>query len=345
MAEAPEHVFLSQTFLMVLQEFSGLSLYSYAEADRKRFDFACNIVRDWDRKLVGQTLWKHQEGIDKDIRTLLTASDASIWAYVARDTVKNRSIFSEAVNDFRTTGFSNDLHRLRVFWVPGDFSASNDEARTAVQQSLREDIVHDILFNIIFGNLTGDDIRCFMIAPRTAGQNLGVLYSIAHSPDTASIEDDIAVNLRIRKADIGQSIYSLLGSGFLWQEGVFGRLRISLKGRVLLSLLSRIYAESSANGEEGLSTELKFILGKLDLDPDEDAAGYKLALEDLANFSPTTDSFTEILTRFGKWSPRMWLGQLYNIIYRAIDNWGMDLSDLQFDVSPDEDSRGLRIMR
>jgi hypothetical protein len=68
-AEAPEHQFLSHKFLEVLAEFSQLKLYGYTEADRKKFDFACVLHRDWDRSLVGQTLWKHTEGIDKDIRT------------------------------------------------------------------------------------------------------------------------------------------------------------------------------------------------------------------------------------------------------------------------------------
>jgi hypothetical protein len=91
MAEAPEHVFLSNKFLEVLQRFSKSELYSYTEAERKKFDFACNLTRDWNRLVVGQTLWKHTEGVDKDIRTMLTDSNADIWTYIVRHNVKNRA--------------------------------------------------------------------------------------------------------------------------------------------------------------------------------------------------------------------------------------------------------------
>ena len=89
MAESPEHQFLSCEFLDVVERFSGSHLYSYRESERKKFDFSCIMAENWDYSLDGQTLWKHTEGIDKDVRTLVTASNSQITAYVARDTVKN----------------------------------------------------------------------------------------------------------------------------------------------------------------------------------------------------------------------------------------------------------------
>jgi hypothetical protein len=54
--------------------------------------------------LVGQTLWNHIAGIDKDVRAMLLDSEAEICVYVARDTLKARRLLSEAMKDFRTRG-------------------------------------------------------------------------------------------------------------------------------------------------------------------------------------------------------------------------------------------------
>jgi hypothetical protein len=136
MAEAPEHTFLSHKFLEILQAFSKLRLYGYTEADRKKFDFACVLQRDWERPLIGQTLWKHTEGIAKDIRTMLAESNADIWAYVARDNVKNRAILHEVVQDFRQSKYRDQLFKLKVLWIPQDFDADSDAARETVENIL-----------------------------------------------------------------------------------------------------------------------------------------------------------------------------------------------------------------
>src|SRR4051812_43655330 len=101
MAEAPEHQFLSSKFIEVLDAFSALELYGCTEADRRRFDFACVLHRDWNRPLVGQTLWKHTAGVDKDIRMMLTDTEADLWCYVLRDTVQHRALLHEVMNDYR----------------------------------------------------------------------------------------------------------------------------------------------------------------------------------------------------------------------------------------------------
>jgi hypothetical protein len=93
MAQSPERQYLSQTFLAILENFSRSKLYSYRESDRGKFDTACMLIETWDYLLNGQALWKHSEGIDKDLRTLLIASDAPLLTYVARDTTRHRSTF------------------------------------------------------------------------------------------------------------------------------------------------------------------------------------------------------------------------------------------------------------
>lgn len=347
MAEAPEHIFLSEKFLEILREFSQLDLYSYREADRKRFDFTCNLLRDWNRVLVGQTLWKHVEGIDKDIRTLLTDAEASIWAYVARDTVKNRSLLAEVVNDFRSTNYQDQLHKLKVFWIPEDFNADSEEARTVVGNVLKEAVVQDILFNVLFGNLTGDDIRFLQISSPSVAMNLAVLYEIAHQQHTTQVE--IARKYGRKASVIKQSIHNLLGRGFLWQEGILGSPHISIKGRTYLSFLYRLYLEGEKEevlgGPSPFDPEFKYIMRKLGLDPDVDDTikAAAVRLDDAANLSE--DELLRRLVLMGKWSPYDWCGHVFTTIYTGIEKWGLDLSNLNFIIPEQEMTNSMGVIR
>ncbi|PXX53414.1 hypothetical protein DFR70_12725 [Nocardia tenerifensis] len=83
MTESVEHKFLSECVAQALSEMAKTRLYAYVEAERRKCDFACELDRDWSRPLVGQTLWSHIEGVDKDIRTILLNSEAEICVYVA----------------------------------------------------------------------------------------------------------------------------------------------------------------------------------------------------------------------------------------------------------------------
>ena len=139
-AESAEHQFLSQCVTALLDQLSRTRLYAYVEAERRKFDFACELKRDWSRPLVGQTLWNHTAGVDKDLRTMLLDTDAEICTYVARDTVKARRLLSEVIKDFRSAGTLIAPHRLRVFWVPHDFDADDESQRNLVTGLLREGV-------------------------------------------------------------------------------------------------------------------------------------------------------------------------------------------------------------
>jgi hypothetical protein len=88
MSESPEHLFLKNQFLQIVEDFSSTKVYGYTEADRKKYDMSCIILRDWERPLVGQAMWSNEKGLDKDIRTLVTSERADIWAYVIKNTIK-----------------------------------------------------------------------------------------------------------------------------------------------------------------------------------------------------------------------------------------------------------------
>jgi hypothetical protein len=128
-AEPAEHQFLSERVTDVLSDLSRTRLYAYVEAERRKLDFACELLRDWSRPLVGQTLWNHAAGVDNDLRTTLLDPETEIRAYVARDTVKARRLLSEVMKDFRASGVPVGPHRLRVLWVPPDFDADDESQR------------------------------------------------------------------------------------------------------------------------------------------------------------------------------------------------------------------------
>ena len=57
MAESAEHQFLSQCITRVLSDLSRTNLYAYVEAERRKFDFACELLRDWS----GSRPWRATE--------------------------------------------------------------------------------------------------------------------------------------------------------------------------------------------------------------------------------------------------------------------------------------------
>ncbi|MFF0574382.1 hypothetical protein [Streptosporangium saharense] len=182
MTESPEHQFLSQSFLEVLNNFSASKLYGYKEAQRRRFDFSCVLAENWDYLLDGQTLWQHTEGIDKDLRTLLLSSDAHILAYTLRDTMKNRRLLHEVTTDFRSGNMAHNLDRLKVFLIPANFDADSEDDRRLIFNQLSEQISEDILFNIIFGRISSERIR-FLLQEmgKHTGLEIAVLHYIATS--------------------------------------------------------------------------------------------------------------------------------------------------------------------
>jgi hypothetical protein len=140
MSESPEHRFISETFLSALETFSASRLYTYSEADRKALDFACSLERDWRRVLAGQTLWKHSEGIAKDLLHLLSENQAAIVAYVARHNSANERTLFDLIEHVRRSRFATELRRLRIFWIADDFDADNEFKRAALRQHLQESI-------------------------------------------------------------------------------------------------------------------------------------------------------------------------------------------------------------
>lgn len=257
MAESPEHFFLKSEFLKVLDEFSTTKIYGYTEGERKKFDMSCSIKRDWERPLVGQAMWGNESGLDKDLRTLVTTTDADIWAYVVKDSIKSRATLYEVIKDYKNSKYRESLFKLKLFWIPSDFDADKDKERKTVGEILKNSIVDDLLFNIVFGNLTKNDFT-FFIEGITGifGLPLAILSHIA----TCGLGNYVMIHetLGVSKSPIREKTGQLQAKGFLTGTGLL--THISLKGRVLLSIIRRFIEEYES---KKFTPEMIFIMSKL----------------------------------------------------------------------------------
>ncbi len=304
MAESPEHEFLKTHFNHVLQDFSALKLYGFTETDRKRFDFSCLLERDWTRPLAGQVLWRHTDGIDKDIRTLLMDTDSEIKVYLASDTVRHHATFEETISDFKRSGrFDDLLFRLKPIWVPSDFDADKDKQRLLVGDIVKTQIVQDILFNVVFGRITADDIRLFLGVSGIPGLNLAILHNIA----TEGFINIVTLQQRlgVSTGPIRERLPVLSGAGFV--STPIGALMFedTPKGRVFLDIISRLVNECHS---KSISEELAYVLTRL-------------------NCPPVTEA--EVNGNEEVFPKQLFIG-LIRTIHHAVRQWGIDFSKIDY---------------
>jgi len=313
-AESAEHQFLSQCTTEVLSKLAHTRLYAYVEAERRKFDFACELLRDWSRPLVGQTLWSHVEGVDKDIRTMLLDPDAEICVYVARDTMKAHRLLSEAINDYRAGAGPIEPHRLRVIWIPQDFNADDEGQRELIAEMLFDRVGRDVLLNVVLGNLTAEDVRFFVRSSGLPGANLAVLHAISTTPEPHVRLRDISEALGVSQGAVRERVLRLLGCGMLSQFGGGASLATAtLKGRVFLDLCSELWRQS-ASGR--LAAEMLQILRLLDM---------RYAPSAVARSSSSLHLAGPALTEV----PEMVAGRLVATIAAASKRWQIDFSKVE----------------
>lgn len=241
-----------------LERAASTRLYSFLENDRKKFDFGCCLERDWTRPIIGQTLWKHPEGVDKDLRTLLADPDAEVCIYIARHSVKARNVWAEGINDYRRGVPGAKLYRLRPIWIPGDFDLGSDLHRQVVSDLVVDRLSSDVLLNVILGNLNPEAIRHFVASSGRVGLDLAILHRISilgfvNVPRLAS-------QLDASRSSLPERLTRLTGCGFLTQPSSSASFYyVSLRGRVFLELCREVLA-----GRED-DAELKRILELLNL--------------------------------------------------------------------------------
>jgi hypothetical protein len=281
-ADSPEHKFISQSLDRSLSDFSETKLLGIQEADRRTFDYGCMLLRDFSRPLISQVLWSHQEGIEKDIRTLLFEGGASLKLYFVRDNVRNRAKADEVLRSYRDEPKTSSLLRgFRLISVPDSFDADSESQRRWMDGFIRTCISNDLLFAVVFGKLSASDIAAFSghggpFGLKFAALDLITRSGLHHGP---SFEKEVGS----KGSPLREALTMLSATGLV---GTVRRsiLRVpTLKGRFLLDLSRRLMFEKLYCAD--WSDELRIIMRhlKIDLPTFGEESSFENSRDNIAN--------------------------------------------------------------
>ncbi|MGW1875916.1 hypothetical protein [Streptomyces sp. NPDC001975] len=239
MASSAEHDFLSNAALQIMESASRSKLFGYTEGQRKLFDFSCDLKRDWSKIIIGQTLWKHGgDGIEKDLRTFLNEKDVAAAVYIARHESRHRARLAEVTQSHLETPMRNRLSRLRVFWIPSDFKATDPVARETIYNSLREEMSRDLLLHVVLGGLTPQDITRLASSTRP-GLPLAILSHVKKSGYRNLSHTAKALDVHL--SAIRNEIDRLFILGFLSSTSLQGGdFEVTDSGQAVLDICSRL---------------------------------------------------------------------------------------------------------
>lgn len=244
-----EHQFLVAVLHHALQRYARTGLFGISEGERKKFDYACLLLRDVSRPLIAQALWAHPEGVDKDLRTLLHDSEAVLKVYFVRDTTRHRIRIDEVLQSYRTDpALRARLNGLRLVPVPGDFDADSEREQQWMSSYLDDKIAKDLLFGIVFGQLSARDFVVFA----EHGGPVGLKYAILDEISAHGLNHMPTFKKRLNydtNGPIREALAMLVAGGFV-RRVVRSMVCIpTIKGRLMLDLSRRLLFEFQS-GEE-----------------------------------------------------------------------------------------------
>jgi hypothetical protein len=228
--------------------------------DRQRYDFACTIKQTLSRAVVGQTLWKHTSGIEKDVRSLLLDCTAEIKVCLVRADARTKARLGATIDEFRSSGrFDDQMFRLLCLDVP-QFDADDEVQRRTVRRVLRDQITDHLLFRIVFGGLTSRDVGFLLHVTNTNSHDLAFNLRLLHY-----IRSGRFISFRSTASDLGTNSskvrerrHILFGAGFV--EPKRGDLVVTESGETFLRMLDRLGAEVRAGA---LSPEILYLFDKI----------------------------------------------------------------------------------
>ena len=266
MPDSAEHIFITEAFDASLRKFSETRLLGLREADRRRFDYGCLLLRDFTRPLVSQVLWSHAEGIEKDIRTLVFDAASSLRLYFVRDHVRNRAKIDDVLKSYRDQAeLRPKLRGLRIIPVPEGFDADSEQNRNWLTSYIHETVSRDLLFGVVFGKLQMQDVTVFcqhggLVGLKIAALELINRAGLSHNPTFEKA-------LGTKGSPLREAIAMLTGTGLILSpDGSMCRVP-SLKGRFLLDLARRLMLDWSRHAS--WSEELRLIMAHLGLSEPE----------------------------------------------------------------------------
>jgi hypothetical protein len=274
MADSPEHKFISEALDLALKSYSESRLLGLSEAERRTFDYGCLLLRDASRPLISQVLWSHAEGIEKDIRSLIFDGGSSLKLYFVRDRIKNRAKIDEILNSYRSEPQTRDLLKgLRIIPIPKGFDADKEAERHWMQKYLLESVSSDLLFAVVFGKLTHEDVRRFSLHGGPLGLKIAALQVIETADYLQGHGPSFEAAVGSKGSPLREALAMLGGIGLITSPG-FSTVRVpTLKGRFLLDLARLLTFERGSR--TSWSPETKLVLKHLRLDPE---AGWEVEL-------------------------------------------------------------------
>jgi hypothetical protein len=172
--------------------------------------------------------------------------------------LENHQLFEEAVGDFRRSAHGRELFKLKTIWLPGNFDADKEDHRVLMRTVIRDRIVNDILINVVFGNLSEEHIRFFLGSSGVPGLNLAILSVIANEGFVNIAA--LTKRLDISAGPIREKLPLIAGAGFIASPIGALRYEVTLRGRVFLELLRRLFEELET---DAMSEELIFVLERV----------------------------------------------------------------------------------
>lgn len=261
MGVTAEHQFISQEIDKVLSAFSKTQLLGITEAQRRTFDYACMMMRDFSRPLVAQVLWSHNEGIEKDIRTLLYDQESLLKVYFIKNTTPVRARVDEITASFRSNPQTRKLLAgFRPILIPSGFNADKLEEQAWMSQFLKNEISKDLLFNIVFGNLTRSEFLSFADHLGPNGLKYAMLhiinkFGIKHFPTFMHI-----LGYKSR-GPIDKALIMLKATGIVKSLEMTNICIPTIKGRLLVDFTRKLLFEHKCLDD--WSDETKLILSYL----------------------------------------------------------------------------------
>jgi hypothetical protein len=238
--DSPEHQAIAEAIDQAVQLTAGSGLIGIFEAQRRTFDYACLTRRDLARPLVAQVHWKHEEGLDKDIRTLLFDDQSLIRVLVIRDAVRTRATLDDILRSYRTHPELNRmLLGLKLFFIPAEFDADEENERDWLREHLRRAFTEDIAFAILFGGFTRGVFEVFMAHNGPFGLKYAILDEIVKNglTHTPTFKDRLGYTT---SGPIREALTMLNATG-LTQSWASSNCHFpNIRGRFLLDFTRRI---------------------------------------------------------------------------------------------------------
>jgi hypothetical protein len=255
---SPEHKAIAAAIDGAIQSMEASALVGVFESQRKMFDYGCLLKRDLTRPLVAQVLWGHEDGLEKDLRTLLFDAESTIKLYVLKDATRIRATLDDVLSSYRNEPeMRKRLVGLKLLFVPPDFDADSERQLAWLQRFLQAHFSKDMGFNILFGGLTRQVFDTFM------GHNgpFGLKYAVLHEIVQNGLVHTPTFKERIGYKTTGpiREVLAMLNAAGLvrnWPRSVC--YFPTIRGRFVLDFTRRVLLDATQMTEWSAETEALF---------------------------------------------------------------------------------------